>query len=226
MAEQLSLRLPVRPALGRGDFFVAPANAMAVALIEDWRGWSGRKLLLIGPPGSGKTHLAHVWAKASGARLIAARALAGADIPELAQGPVAVEDVPDIAGDAAAEATLFHLHNLVLAEGHALLITARSEPQHWNLQLPDLVSRMRGTPAAKLDAPDDALLTAVLAKLFADRQMTPTPELLTYLVRRIGRSFEAAAQVVERLDRQALSEQRPITRALAAQVLDKSPPAP
>ena len=107
MHRQLSFDLPVRAALGREDFFVAPANAMAVALIEGWRDWPGRKLVLEGPKGAGKTHLAHVWAQAAGARIVKARALAGADIPDLASGPVAVEDVPLIAGDTAAENALF-----------------------------------------------------------------------------------------------------------------------
>ncbi|MDR9483630.1 MAG: DnaA/Hda family protein [Sediminimonas sp.] len=219
MARQLSFELPVRAALGREDFFVSPANAMAVALIEGWRDWPGRKLSLIGPAGAGKTHLAHVWAAASGARIIPAAALAGADIPALAAAPVAVEDVPDIAGDADAEAALFHLHNLVLAEGHSLLLTADRPAGRWGLALPDLASRMQQAQSATLEPPDDRLLAALLAKLFADRQLNPTPETIPYMVARMDRSFDGARQLVDALDRTALAQQRPINRRLAAEVL-------
>jgi chromosomal replication initiation ATPase DnaA len=219
---QLSFDLPARTALGREDFFVSPANAQAVALIEGWHDWPSRKLLLAGPSGAGKTHLAHVWAGLSGARIVRAAALPGADISTLATGPVAVEDAHAIARDRAAEEALFHLHNLVLAEGHALLITAREAPALWGLGLPDLASRMAGTLMERLGPPDDALLAALLFKLFADRQLSPTPDTVPYLVRRIERSFDAAHEVVAALDARALDKGRAITRALAAEVLDKA----
>lgn len=220
MPQQLNLTLPVRTALGRDDFFISPANAMALALIESWPDWSGGKLLLSGPPGAGKTHLAHVWAALSGATIHAARDLAEVDIPALAQGPVAIEDVPEIADDPKGQTALFHLHNLVLAEGHSLLLSGHGDPAHWGLTLPDLKSRMQGTTVAQLEEPDDTLLAVILAKLFADRQITPHPDLIPYLVGRMDRSFEAARHIVDRLDTLSLSEQRPLTRALARRVLD------
>ncbi len=220
MPEQLSFPLPVREALGRDDFFVSPANAEAVAMIEGWDSWPSRKLILIGPHGAGKTHLAHVWAALSGARIISASQLAGADIPNLATGPVAIEDADGIAGNRTLEDALFHLHNLTLAEGNSLLLTAATPANRWPLALPDLASRMQGTPYTTLREPDDALLTAILMKLMADRQLSPSASVLSYLTRRIDRSFEAAREVVERLDAMALSSGRPITRALAAKLLD------
>lgn len=220
MPEQLSFDLPVREALGRDDFFVSPANAEAVAMIEGWQAWPARKLVLIGPHGAGKTHLAHVWAALSEARIIAADQLTEADIPALAAGPVAVEAIEQIAGNRPREDALFHLHNLTLAEGNSLLVTAATPANRWPLTLPDLASRMQGTPYTTLHEPDDALLTAVLTKLMADRQLSPAPSVLSYLTRRIERSFEAARDVVERLDDMALSSGRPITRTLAAKVLD------
>lgn len=219
MQQQLSLSLPVRPALGRGDFFVSEANATALAAIEGWQGWPGRKMVLTGPEGAGKTHLAHVWAALAAATIVQATALAEAEIPALARAPVAVEDADRIAGDPAAEAALFHLHNLVLAEGKALLVTARDAPGRWGLALPDLESRLQAATLARVQPPDDRLLFALLAKLFADRQLTPGPATLTYVMRRIDRSFAAAAEAVERLDRAALEAKRPLTRSLAAQVL-------
>jgi len=220
--QQLNFDLPCITALGREDFFVSPANDAAVAMVEAWQEWPAHKLALIGPASSGKTHLAHVWATLAKAQMISATRLSRADIPALAAGNVAVEDVAGIAGIAKAEAALFHLHNLALAEGNSLLLTATRPPNFWRLRLPDLASRMSATPVATLEAPDDRLLSAVLIKLFTDRQLAPTPETIPYLTRRIDRSFIAARQIVEQLDAASLQSGRSINRALAAQVLDKS----
>ncbi|MGC9368291.1 MAG: chromosomal replication initiator DnaA [Paracoccaceae bacterium] len=222
MTEQMAFDLPVRSATGREDFFVSPSNAVAVAQIEAWRDWPQRKLVLVGPMGAGKTHLAHVWAAASGAQIIAAADLPGAGIEALAaRGAVAVEDADRIAGDRAAEEALFHLHNLILAEGGALMLTARTAPRQWPLVLPDLRSRLEATASATLEAPDDALLAALLVKLFADRQITVPPRLISYLVGRMDRSFAAAQALVADLDRRALETGRKISERLAAELLDK-----
>lgn len=218
--KQMVFDLPTRAALGRDDFFVSSANAEAVALIEGWRAWPARKLVLAGPRGAGKTHLAHVWAGLAGARIVAAGDLAHADIAALAAGPVVVEDASRIAGDSGTETALFHLHNLVLAEGHALLVTADAPPRRWGLALPDLASRMEATMLARLGPPDDPLLAAVLAKLFADRQLAPAPDCVPYLARRIERTFDAARAIVAEIDARALASGRAITRNLAAEVLD------
>lgn len=218
--DQLPLPLlPARTARGREDFFVSPSNAMAVAMIDNWRTWPNGKCLLTGPLGAGKTHLAHVWAEACGARIIAAADLVQADIPALAQGPVCVEDVQTIAGDRPAEEALFHLHNLVLAQGQPLLITGADTPQSWPLVLPDLQSRLLGTQALRLQDPDDDLLGALLAKLFADRQIVPAPDVLPYLVKTMPRSHDAAARIVTALDAAALGSKGGVTRPLAAKVL-------
>jgi chromosomal replication initiation ATPase DnaA len=223
MAEQLTFRLPARPALGRGDFFVSPANAAAVGVVSDDATWPLGKLTLIGPEGSGKTHLAHVWAAESGARIVAAAELRAADLPALAAaGRVAVEDMDRSAGEAGAEQALFHLHNLLQSDGGRLLLTARLPPAHWRIALPDLKSRTAAAATAALEPPDDALLSAVLVKLFADRQVAVAPALVAYLVPRIDRSFAAAHAIVDRLDRAALSEGRPVTRSLAARLLDNA----
>ncbi|MCE8513937.1 chromosomal replication initiator DnaA [Ruegeria pomeroyi] len=224
MARQLSFDLPAMTALGREDFFVSPANALAVAMISA-QVWPGGKLVLTGPAGAGKTHLAHVWAAETGGRITAAADLAEADIPQLASGPVAVEDVPLLAGDDARQALLFHLHNLTLANGNPLLLTGQQAPGFWGLALPDLQSRIEGAQHVALDPPDDALLGAVLAKLFVDRQLSPGPEVISYLVKHMDRSFEAAARMVEALDRIALAEKRDITRALAVRLLNDQPGA-
>lgn len=220
MAEQLNFDLPVRAALGREDFFVSPANALALELVDSWPNWTGGKLVISGPAGSGKTHLVHVWAKISGARIINATDLTEADVPTLSQAPVAVEDVHLIANNPDAQTALFHLHNLTLAEGNTLLLTGVGAPPQWGLTLPDLLSRMQGAPVAVMDDPDDMLLMAVTAKLFGDRQLTPNPDTMAYLLKHMDRSFAAAALLVQALDSLSLSQKRPITRALAKQVLE------
>lgn len=223
MAEQLAFNLTARPALGREDFLVSAANAEAVAMISDEAAWPSGKLALVGPPGAGKTHLVHVWAAETGARIVPASDLASADIPALAgAGHVAVEDLPH--ADPAAERALFHLHNLVLAQGGRLLLTAEAPPARWPVALPDLGSRLESTAVARLGPPDDALLAAVMVKLFADRQLVVPPSVIAYVTRRIDRSFAAARDAVDRLDRAALAEGRAVTRALAAQLLDNPGP--
>ena len=198
---------------------LSDANALALALVESWPNWTGHKLALIGPSGSGKTHLCNVWQSISGGRIVAASQLAETNIDTLADAPIAVEDVNKIAGNAAAQAALFHLHNLALAEGHSLLLTGTGEPAHWPIDLPDLKSRLQGTTVATLSPPDDTLLQAVLFKLFSDRQLTPNIETIAYLTRHMDRSFAAAQSIVEKLDSVALARRRPITRALAREVL-------
>lgn len=220
MNTQLSFDLPARAALGRDDFFISPSNQIAVSMIDKWTQWSSRKLLLSGPEGAGKTHLTHVWATQSDATIIDATDLREDAVPNLSTGPVAVENIHIIAGCEAQQNALFYLHNLCLETDQSILFTGRGEPQHWLLTLPDLESRLRGTTLVQLHPPDDALLRAVLIKLFSDRQLSPSPELITYVVRRIDRSFDAAQKLVVALDALSLGEQRPLSRRLAARLLE------
>lgn len=219
MIRQLAFDLPNPEAMTREHFFVAPSNALALATVEGWQDWPGRKLLLLGPEGSGKTHLVQIWAALSDAVILPAETLADTDIASLTGRAVVVEDADRLG---AAEAQLFHLHNLVTTTG-ALLLTARTPPRDWGLSLPDLISRMQATPIAQLDAPDDALLSAVLVKLFADRQIAVPSNLIPYLVSRMPRSIGAARALVASLDARALAAGRPITRALAGEMLDTLP---
>lgn len=224
MAQQLGLKLPSRTALGRDDFFISAGNRMALAMIDGWQNWPNGKLVLTGPDGAGKTHLAHVWAGMTAAKIIQARSLTEAEVPSLATGPIAVEDVPDIAGDMAAQTAFFHLHNLMFAEGQPLLMTGAGSVAQWPITLPDLKSRLQGATAIALEPPDDALLSAVLVKLLADRQLTPKPDLIPYLLSRMDRSFAEAMDIIDRLDAASIALKRPITRHLAARVLDNTAP--
>ena len=223
-ARQLVLDLPARPALGREAFFVAPANALALAQVDAWPRWPARRMAVVGPAGAGKTHLAHVWAARAGAEVMAADALAGLDPGSVAaDAALVVEDV-DRLGElgqqaaARAEEVLFHLCNRLAVQG-SLMVSGRAAPAFWPVGLPDLASRLQAAGLARLEAPDDALLAAVLLKLFADRQIAVGPELIGYLLPRMDRSFAAAEALVAALDRAALARRRAITPRLAGEVL-------
>ena len=222
MPEQLILDLPARQALGRDAFFVAPSNTVALASLDAVDTWPSGKLALVGPSGSGKSHMAHVFASEHAAVIVPAKELSGADIPQLAARRfVVVEDadlLPELPDPRQAEEALFHLHNLTLAEGGRLLITARSAPNHWHLSLPDLASRMQGTTVARIEPPDDMLLTAMLVKQFEDRQIAVPAALIPWLVKRMERSAAAARDLVDRLDREAMRAGKPISRSLAARL--------
>ncbi|WP_417243004.1 chromosomal replication initiator DnaA [Celeribacter sp.] len=226
MPHQLTFDLPTREALGRDAFFVAPSNRLAVATLENVAMWPSGKLALIGPKGSGKTHLAHVWAIEQNAVIVPASALTTVNVPAIAaQRHVVVEDadtLPTLPDAAAAQEALFHLHNLTLAEGGRLLITATHAPNHWALTLPDLASRMEGTAVARIEEPDDALLSAMLIKHFEDHQIAVSHTLIPYLVKRIERSAAAVRDIVDALDAASLRSRKPVSQKLAAQVLDKS----
>lgn len=221
MAEQLNFDLPVRAALGRDDFMVSPGNALAVAMIESWTTWPEGKLVLTGPAGAGKTHLAHVWASLSDAQIVSAADLQDHDVNMLAEHCVAVEDVPQIADQPEAMTALFHLHNLMKARKQSLMLTGIGAPMAWGLGLPDLQSRMTGTATCDLGLPDDTLLSAVMGKLFADRQLMPRSDVIPYLATHMERSMDAARQIVAEMDAAALTLQKPLTRGLAARTLDK-----
>ncbi len=219
---QMVFDLPARPALGRDDFFVSPANRLALAQVDAWPAWPDRRLAVSGPGGSGKTHLVHVWAARAGARILPAASLRSLDLARLpARVALAIEDV-DRPGDgsrAEVEEALFHLMNHLVAGGGSLMLTGRTPPAQWRVDLPDLASRLNAAQVARLDPPDDALLSAVLIKLFSDRQIDVGPDLIAYLLTRMERSFEAAENLVARLDRAGLARHRPITLRLAAEVL-------
>jgi chromosomal replication initiation ATPase DnaA len=219
---QLALALDHAESFAREDFLSGPSNAPALALIESWPDWGDRMAVLVGPEGSGKSHLAAIWAGEAGARFVAARALAETHLPAaLATGALVVEDIADGAFD---ERALFHLINLAREEAAWLLLTARTRPAGWSTGIRDLGSRLKALPVVTLAPPDDALLRAVLVKLFADRQLAVDENLIGFVVNRIERSFAAARAVAERLDREALRQRRPLTRSLAAEVLREGEP--
>lgn len=224
MGHQLTFDLPLRPAMGRDDFFVSDANVGAVAQIDGWRDWPSAKLVLCGAAGAGKTHLAHVWAEQAGAQIVAAKDVA-ANVEALSDAPaLVVEDAENICEDALAEEGLFHLHNALAHRQAPLLITARTPPSRWGIALPDLASRMAQAGLATLNPPDDALLLAVMMKRAFDRKLPLTPNILTFAAPRLERSFAAADAFIARVDALALSQKRKPSmahaRAALAQMAD------
>ncbi|WP_031328154.1 P-loop NTPase family protein, partial [Rhodobacter capsulatus] len=184
--------------------------------------WAQGRMLLLGPEGAGKSHLAAIWASERGAVIRAAADLRPETVADLAAtGAVVIEDAQHLAGRAASEQALFHLLNLTAAEGGRCLITAPTPPRDWGVALPDLKSRLDATQSVRIAPPDEALLAAVLVKLFADRQLTVPQSLIDWLVLRMERALGTARAVVEALDARALAEGRAITRAMAAEVLDR-----
>lgn len=216
-SRQLALDLPAPPRYGREDFLVTPSNSQAWEMFERWPEWPGRTLLLIGPPGSGKSHLGAIWARRAGARVIAAADLPRLDLPDIARSGAAL--LEDADRPPLREREMFHLINLIAADGGFLAITATTWPDAWGVGLPDLLSRLRRAPAVAIEQPDEALMRAVLVKLFVDRQLIVETSVIEYLVLRMERSLDAARSIVAALDRAALERGRAITRPLAAAIL-------
>jgi chromosomal replication initiation ATPase DnaA len=213
---QLALTLSHEQSFAREDFLSGPSNAVALALVERWPDWPARAVALVGPEGSGKSHLAEIWAAEAGARHVSGSSLEEESLPAaLATGAVVIEN---LSADGIDERALFHLLNLAREEGAYALLTMRTPPAGWNLVIRDLASRLRALPVITLSAPDDVLLRALLVKLFADRQIAVEESLITYLITHIERSCAAVRAAVEELDREALRQKRPITRALAAEL--------
>jgi len=190
---------------------------MAVARLDDVSTWPNGKLVLVGPEGSGKTHLGHVWAEAVRAAVADVGALPGMVVPEITT-PMVLEVPASMTAEE--EEALFHFHNHMVAQQHPFLLLARTPPAQWPIKLPDLKSRMEATDSVRIAAPDDALLSAVLVKQFADRQLEVAPNVIAYLTRHMPRSFADAERVVAELDKAALAEGRAVTRPLAKRVLD------
>lgn len=221
---QIPLDLPHRIAFEREDFLVAEANRAAVALVDQWPEWQAPAAMLIGPPGSGKSHLGAVWKSASDAVSVAARELDGAQVPMLCQAKaVLLEDVDELPTER--ETALFHLMNLAREEGASLLITSKVGPANLSVHLPDLASRLRAVVTAELGTPDDELLRAVLEKLFQDRQLRAPEQALSYLTTHMDRSIEAARKLVAAIDQAALAGKRRITVPLVAEVLQQATPS-
>ncbi len=202
--EQIPLDFGHREAFGRDSFMISSSNEAAVAWIDRWPEWPAPALILYGPAASGKTHLTAVWReRADEAHLI-------------------IEDIESKIGELESEETIFHQYNLAKENNTSLLITAETPPQHWNFNLPDLASRLKAAPAVEIFPPDDPLLSAMLLKLFYDRQIPVSAEIIQYILPRIERRYDAVRELVREADRISRAEKRPITIPLISKVLEQA----
>jgi chromosomal replication initiation ATPase DnaA len=213
--DQLILDLAQRPALGAEDFLISGSNRAAADIVDQWPHWAHASVVVVAPPGAGKTHLANVWRLRSGAARLEASALGEREV-EGAQGSLLVEDLHAGIGD---ERALFHLLNLVREHKTSMLLTSRAPPGELDVRLPDLRSRLRALPVVAISPPDEALLKAVLVKHFADRQLAVEPHVVNHIALHMERSMEAAAGIVGAIDRAAMASHRKVTRGMVAEVM-------
>jgi chromosomal replication initiation ATPase DnaA len=218
--EQLTFDLPRRIGFSRSDFLVSDSNTLAIGWIERWPDWPSRCLALYGPTGCGKTHLLNIWSAQTSGIVLSGEALSEEVVADLVLNRrcrVAIDDA-----DRAPEPELLHLYNCCLEIRGSVLLAARRPPAGWPVALPDLNSRLRAILAVGVEGPDDPLLAAVLVKHFGDRQLHVTPEVISYLLTHMERSFAAAADIVDRLDAVSLRDQRAITVLVARQLVSEA----
>lgn len=220
---QLPLALEPETGYSIDDLVVTEANRTAFELLERWPHWPSPVVVLVGDEGAGKSHLAAVWAAQSFAKTFSCSRINAAVNAATLGTPILIEDV---AGGSFDETALFHLINTVRQASidypqASLLMTTTKRPVNWQVALPDLASRLKAVALIEITPPDDVLMTAVITKLFADRQLAVEPNIIRYVVSRIERSTATASRFVALVDHMALEQKSKISRQLAADVLRK-----
>lgn len=223
MTTQLPLPFDPRPSLRGEDFLVASCNRDAIAWIDRWPDWPGPALAVAGAAGCGKSHLASVWAAASGARYVDRKMLSAGITAIDGDGPFVIDDADRLMGIENCERSLFHLLNRLMTLRGRLLLTGCRPPARWGTGLPDLASRLGTVPVATIGSPDDDLMQALLVKLFADRQVDVDPAVIHFMAARMERSFDTARRLVRLIDQQALAQRRSVTIPLVRAAIDAQP---
>ena len=218
-AIQLPLDLSHRPAFDRADFLVAPSNEAAVTMIDSWPDWHMHALILHGPAASGKSHLGAVWQARSRANRITPDTLENVDSAIAESGHILFESGDFAIGTREGEADLLHIYNMIREMGGSLVMTMRARPHGLDFALPDLASRLRAVSTVAIQQPDEHLLAAIIVKMFNDRQLHISTEVLNYILPRMERSFAAAHNLVDAADKRALAEKRAITVPLVRQIM-------
>ena len=220
-AQQIPFDLNALTALGREDFHIGTSNQDAVGWIDRWPDWPAPILIINGPAASGKTHLAAVWQERAKAEFIKPEMLLSKTAEQIAgAGEHLVFDGLDPwLGERTVEATLFHVYNIFREERRTMLVTMRMAPSHADFAIADLASRFRAAPVATIHAPDDMLLGSVLIKLFSDRQLAVSNDVLKYILPRMERSFSEAHEIVSKADKYALAHKRPVSVPLMRKVM-------
>jgi chromosomal replication initiation ATPase DnaA len=223
LTRQLPLDLGFTPSYSAADYLVSASNAAAWGWIERWPDWPGRGLAVCGPPGCGKTHLAHVWRARSKAAMVDGASLATVD-PMLALGRATtcvVDGISTATLTAAEQRGLLHLYNVTAERRGHMLVCGATPPARWPIALADLRSRLAALPVVAVEPPDDGLLEALLAKLFADRQLAADRGTVMFIVARMERSFDAARRLVAAIDRAALAGRRRPNLGLVREVMER-----
>lgn len=219
---QIPLSFEITPSKGRDDLIVSQSVQGAITMIDEWPNWPSHLVVLAGPTGSGKSHIAHIWQQKSDAKLVALHNNTDDLVDLVKTTPVLIENIDQLLASSQADETqLFHLLNAAKEEGSFVLMTARSWPASWKVSLPDLASRIKAATIVEISEPDENLLSQVIFKLFADRQVEIDEKTVNYLVMRMERSLAVASNIVEAMDELALSKKTSVNRTIAAEVLAK-----
>lgn len=216
---QIPFDLGHREAFEREDLWVTGANADAVSWVDKWPAWGAPVLVVYGPAASGKTHLARVWQKTASAVEVDAKKLEGLRVANDFPKASFIDDVEQFIGSEEGETALFHAYNRAKEEGAHMLLTAARAPKEWGFRLADLKSRIMAAPAVAIAPPDEQLMAVVLTKLFSDRQIFVSQDVVQFILPRIERSFATLRTLVADIDQKALAEKRPVTIPLVREIL-------
>jgi chromosomal replication initiation ATPase DnaA len=191
---QIALPLDELRGTGSSSLIITDANATAFAGLGNASSWPGRCAILVGPARSGKTLMARYFA---------------------AQDNTVIDDA-----DTSGPQVLFNAWNRAQEEATPLLLISRWRPADWNIGLPDLRSRLGAALLLEVSAPDDEMVEQLLQKQLADRGAAISVDALSYVKRRVERSYAAIEAFARNANALAMAENAPVNLALVRKLLD------